>query len=496
MYIADYKSLSEDEIKADLLKFIEGQADGAKWLDYFGGSHGTTILELCSGIGALLSYQASQNRRETNILTAKLKSSLYAMAYTLGYPINRKLSAKVELTLNNPSPNPVYWVRDIPIGYFSGSPISLLHTQQLEPGLNKVECVVGEWKNFTTSIREYQDHYQLKIPLNHDIDLVDNELLEVSVDGLRVNYTRYLEAMDQNTIAINTQLNHVVLTFGSSNFGRPIQINSSVSVDYLLLKETTVSDPAQAYTLANLQIDQTFECSGVKLIRREQPADDLQKIARIMPAYFSSKRRMVTPTDHEAIVSSYAGVQDAKFARGICSVDPLNKYNESLCVAVPNAKWSKVAEGCCTQVMSYLLYNEKAWSATEEDLVYAYLEDFQIAGEHIIFRKGEPVLVNVTATVVLKPTAIAADVKKQIEAAIKAQCYLLGGTFNLAKLMVDINKIEGVYHAYLIRPFKDRKLAFYGYFKPGTTTINFQSVDNADLNTFADKTGGYTPDIP
>lgn len=495
MYIVDYQSLSEEEIKADLLNFIAGQADGSRWLDYFSGSHGMTIIELCSGIGALLSYQASSNRRETNVLTAKLKSSLYAMAYTLGYPINRKLSAKVELTVNNPG-EPIYWLRDIPVGYFNGSPISLINTQTIPTGLSKIICVVGEWKNYTNRVNEYKEHYQLPIEINTDIDNVDNELLEVSINNVRIKYTRYLEDMDKETLALNTQLNHIVLTFGSNSFGRPVQINDVVSIDYLQLKETTVTDPAQAYTLQNLQIDQRLECSGVNLLRREQPADGLEKISRILPGYFASKRRMVTPSDHEAIVSSYAGVRDSKFARGICSIDPLNNYNEELCTMAPtNGRWTKAAEGCCTQVMSYLQYNERAWSNSEEDLVYEYLGDFQIAGEHIIFRKGEPVLVNVTANVVLKPTAKANEVREQIDKAIERQCYLLGGTFNLAQLVIDINKIEGVYHTYLARPFKDRKLAFYGYFKPGTHNINFVSTTD-QLSNFTDVRGGYTPDIP
>ena len=493
MYIINTQSLSEDEIKADLLNFIAGQPDSKRWLDYFDGSHGQTIIELCSGIGALLSYQASANRRETNLLTAKLKSSLYAMAYTLGYPVNRKLCSKVKLTVTNQSSAEIYWQRHIPVGYFKGSPIVLLKDQAIPPGQSVIDCVVGEWEQQRFRITEYEDYLQIAIPLDTDIEYIDNELVEVSLNDVRTKLTRYPEDMESDNLVIKTLINHIVIMFGSQVMGRPAKINDVLTVSYLKIKPRSDVESAVSYTLRDLQIDQKLECSNVELVRREQPEDDLLKLSRVIPGYFASKRRMVTPADHEAIVMSYPGVRDAKFAYGICSVDPLNKHNQSLCQAA-SGTWNKISTGCCTQGMAYLQYNEQAWLNSEEDLVYKYLEDFQIAGEHIIFRKGEPVLVNLKATVVLKPNVNSEDIKAQIVKAVEAQCYKLGGIFNIAQATREINEIPGVYQCYVQRPYKDRQLAFYGYFKPGNIEISFTSEINLSSD-FKDITGGYTPDI-
>lgn len=492
MYIIDYQSLSEEEIKADLINYIKGQPDGKRWLDFFDGSHGQTILELCSGIGALLSYQASANRRETNLLTAKLKSSLYSIAYTMGYPVNRKLCTKVRLTVTNQGKE-IYWLRDIPVGYFKGSPVVLLKDQAIPSGLSTIECVIGEWKHQTFRITEYEDYLQIPVELDTDIEYVDNELVEVSLNNKPVTLTRYPEDMESDNLVIKTLINHIVIMFGSSILGQPAKINDVLSISYLQIRPRSDVESAISYTLRDLQIDQQLECSRVDLIRREQPEDDLLKLSRVIPGYFASKRRMVTPSDHEAIVTSYAGVRDSKFAKGICSVDPLNNYDVSTCT-LAKGKWSKVSEGCCTQGMAYLQYNEQEWLPSEEDLVYKYLENFQIAGEHILFRKGEPVLVNLKATVVLKPNAKPDEVRAKIDAAIESQCYLLGMTFNIAKVTRDINEIPGVYQCYVQRPYKDRCLAFYGYFKPGNVEITFTREPNLSSD-FKDMSGGYTPDI-
>lgn len=492
MYIVNTKSLTEDEIKADLINFIQGQPDGKKWLDFFDGSHGQTILELCSGIGALLSYQATANRRETNLVTAKLKSSLYSIAYTLGYPINRKLCSKVKLVINNPNKE-IYWLRSIPVGYFKGTPVSLLHDTALPTGVSEVDCVVGEWHRQSFRITEYEDYLQIPIDIETDIEFIDNELVEVALNDVPIKTTRYIEDMDENSLVIKTLINHIVITFGSFVLGRPAKINDVLSIDYLKIRPRSVEESTIPYTLKDLQIDQQLECTGLTLIRREQPEDDLIKVSRVIPGYFASKRRMVTPADHEAIVLSYPGVRDAKFARGICDINPLNNYDKAVCEA-NSGTWTKVNTGCCTQVMSYLKYDETEWLGTEEDAVYKYLEDFQIAGEHIIFRKGEPVLINLKATVVLKPTGNPEQVRKALDAALESQCYLLGATFNIAKWVRDVNEIPGVYQCYVQRPYRDRRLAFYGYFKPGDVQITFTRELNLSSD-FKDMLGGYTPDI-
>ena len=83
--IVNPTSIDQDEILDDIIAWLRSRPDNEKWLDYFAGSYGATLMELLSGLGAFYSYQSLSARRESNLLTARLESSIRGIAYTLGY---------------------------------------------------------------------------------------------------------------------------------------------------------------------------------------------------------------------------------------------------------------------------------------------------------------------------------------------------------------------------------------------------------------------------
>ena len=128
MAIVDPTSIGQKEILDDILAWLRSRPDQEKWLDYFAGSYGTTLIELMAGLGAFYSYQSISARRESNLLTAKLESSIRGIAYTLGYKINRKKGARIRLTGTAFSDNPRQRdiVRTSQIGLVKEKPLYLV----------------------------------------------------------------------------------------------------------------------------------------------------------------------------------------------------------------------------------------------------------------------------------------------------------------------------------------------------------------------------------
>jgi len=84
------KAMSFEEIRSQLIAYIESRPDQERWKDFMSSSAGTILVELLAGMGAFMSYHSIGARRESFIDTALLTSSIYNMSIMLGYNVNRK----------------------------------------------------------------------------------------------------------------------------------------------------------------------------------------------------------------------------------------------------------------------------------------------------------------------------------------------------------------------------------------------------------------------
>lgn len=485
-------SLSEQSILEELIKFIESKPDGARWKDFFTGSHGMTLAEWCAALGTFLAYQARAYRRESSALTANLKSTIYSMAYTFGYPVNRALSCKLQATITNQGQSR-FWPRTTIIGHILGHPVSLASDTMISEGQTVVDLLIGQWESVRTVVQEQKDYWQYNIELDRDMELVDNELLEVWLNNERIDVTRNLEDIDVKVCLVKMLINTISVMFGSSYMGQPVSINDQIDIIYFVISST--GDASPIYNLKDLSfVEPDIIGEELKVIRRETPGDSLEKIIRVMPGYYASKRRMITPADHMALVLSYPGVIDTNFAYGLCTVDPLDNYDKKTCIAA-GGEWDPAVLGCCVQYMSYLTEDEREWTLAEENLVLDYLAEHQIAGEQILFRVGEPVEIDLRLIVCVLPDSDTGQISQSIRSQLINQCYLLGGTFNTARLVNEVNQVANVVHNYIKQPSRDRRLCWYAYFRPGTIDIEF-TTDPQYMGDFEDLGNGYRPPIP
>jgi hypothetical protein len=98
-FIIDPSSISQADILADVLAFLETKPDAEKWRDYFAGGAGGTVSELIAGLGTFLSYQTIVARRESFLRYAQNRSSLIGHAQNRGYSVYRGTNPVISITM-------------------------------------------------------------------------------------------------------------------------------------------------------------------------------------------------------------------------------------------------------------------------------------------------------------------------------------------------------------------------------------------------------------
>lgn len=82
--IIERELLSFEEIFNDLKEYAESKPTTQTWQDYLASGAGTTLLELIAGLGAYHAFIQLEKRRESNIDTAMLESSILELAFNRG----------------------------------------------------------------------------------------------------------------------------------------------------------------------------------------------------------------------------------------------------------------------------------------------------------------------------------------------------------------------------------------------------------------------------
>ena len=245
MAIIKPTSIEQQDILEDLLVWLANQPEDQGWSEAFIGSNGRLVLDLVAGNGSFLSHQARASRREANALTAKLLSSVLAIAFTFGYPVNRRRAARLSLNVTNArvagdTMGDTINLARTPILGMAGTPprpISILDTTvtdssgrvlplSIGPGETvNIRCAVGEWASSDEIAASSTDFAELVVepPTGRDILDVDNDAVFLNniTDNDKVSLTRYLELVNDDPVSvlIKTHPTALVFLFGTSSAG-------------------------------------------------------------------------------------------------------------------------------------------------------------------------------------------------------------------------------------------------------------------------------------
>ena len=359
-------SITPQSIERDILAYLESLPDSQIWIDRFqDASHGRTLIRLLAGYGAFLAHEGRSTRREANLETARLSSSTRAMAYTLGYPARRRRAARLRLTVAGDLSN----MMDVKsesslIGQIaSGSgviPVSTLNNLPLRGGETgeTLDCVAGRWNTHLGALSGRDFPELAFIPRDADGSTlepyeVDDELILVDLlepgTSKRMNIGAFIEDLqfhvdgaatpilgiiggDKDAI-VKTLITDIVVLFGGTVgenliLGKQPMENSEVSVSYLICPDIAGDEGLTVanFTPIGLAKNGTPLASGhfretsdnPFLTTRPLPADDAGVMKKIVPGYFSSKRRMVSKTDHEAVINAQPEIYDCKVVEMQC----------------------------------------------------------------------------------------------------------------------------------------------------------------------------------
>ena len=382
------QSITPQSIERDILAYLQSLPDSKVWIDYFrDASHGRTLIRILAGYGAFLAHEARSVRREANLETARLDSSTRAMAYTLGYPSRRRRATRLRLTVAGDLTDMRGVVSESSvIGQIStGSsviPVSTTNGQNLiinEVGTTTLNCVAGRWETYSGTLTDREFPELAFVPRNadgaelepHEVDdeLVLVHLTEPGEDPVSMNVGDFIEDFQfsvegtaapilgtiggNKDVIVKTLITELVVMFGGSVGDnlvlgkRPVE-NSTVSIRYLICPDIAgdeglsinnfnpngLSKNSSALTSAHFQetTDNPF------LVANPLPADDAEIMKKIVPGYFSSKRRMVSKTDHEAIVNAQPEIYDCKVVEMQCfgfddddDGDSFFGYDQTMC---------------------------------------------------------------------------------------------------------------------------------------------------------------------
>lgn len=474
-------SISLETITKNIQEYINSQPDSAKWTDYlYHGSVGTTVGDLLSGVAAFCKYTGLVASREGFIGTAKLASTIYAAAYHLDYPVNRKKGARFQISFT--LSQGLYLAKFVPIATLNGENLSVPFENFYPAGNHTIDVVLGAWES-TSAIAEGGNYSTQTIPID-DVTSIDNELLEVFSNNTQVSTSKITSDMfstRSSHLIVATLSDAIALKNGSDNTGIKLPNGTSITLKYLRVPANSNSYLVD-YSLPNVESKyESMTITDLKLVSPPSDEDSLSKIATIAPAYSSTIGRAVTPPDYEVVVNAYPGVIDAKYNYGVCSIE--GYFDQTSCLAQDGATWNNGRTGCCTRQVSYLFSDDHMMLPNEITVFNEYLKDFLLDGAAIdpVYRN----IKNVTPEVVvlIPEGADTTLLETKILKVLNKQTNVLGGTFDVGEVNADLADIDEIIKAYLKKPLSDKRLQYHTCFRLLNPIITFSTQTN-NLDSF------------
>lgn len=488
--IVNRSSVGFDEIKSDLIKVLAESNDGKTWVDYFNIGPASTLIDMMAGVAAFCQYNGIALQRESGITQgARLKSSIYGAADILGYPINRKKSLRFKLKIN--SSVDVWLDRKYPIGILGNAQVSLVDSTQVNVGTNTLDCVLGSWEELTHQVQDQVDYYECRWDFRDvdnigptDVDQIDNELVNIYVDGVMQKSTRYLEMLgmpdiyggENNQCFTKSLAYSFSVFFGTNDIAYIPPKNSNVLVEFLKVEETRDKAIADNVSLSN----DAFTVAELVVTVPYYPSDSLDKICFLAPRYHAAKRMMVNKYDHESCIMSYPGMVSVKWVHGYCTKDGKKIYSSSNSECGLNGgTWEPATNVCCTSTLAYLFEDRHTLTPYEEEELFKFINPFRHEGDNIQMLPSEEVELTRSYRILMRKNSDAEYLTKQVKALINQSCNKLGVVFKEEQLNERIRNLDGVILLYPLISTGDFRIAEHQYLNLSRLQIQFETDPSA-----------------
>lgn len=445
-----YEGISYQEILELLRDVVESEDDYVKWKDHFESSTGELLLKLLAGMSTLLSVKYMNERAESYLSKAKLASSIYDIASTLGYLINRRSSPVIELI----------YTGDEPIVVETGDVLGTYLDQELiffdpDNNVNRITLLQGSTvKVVVGTYREIEDvipNETESMTVNYDIRSsdpkyqIDNQLIKVDINDERVAFSKNTEDyILYECITERTKTPRVVellLSSKSLRFGVPLRF----TVNPIVIRYVETLGKINI-DISELKIEDNFGFSKVLTFGTDE--DPLNKIKVLAPFYFTALRRMVTIADHKYLMMAFEDILDVnvvKLENEHPLLELIKEYETDGIDSVPISVLKDMKFRCCTLDVYYVKAGSNSTSLEFTDIELnrfkKYIDQYRMKSINYIISPARSKIIPLAFDVkLLKDTdyQLFLDYLEAIKAKYNLQ---IGYKFVVGQFIADLHKM-------------------------------------------------------
>jgi len=332
MPLANFTNLDFNQVKTTLREYLK---ENSNFTDYdFEGSNLSTILDVLAYNTYITSYNANMVANEVFIDSATLRENVVSLARNIGYlPKSRKAATGVItffVDTSNVTPAPsTLTLKKGPVATSSGGfgnssfVFSILNdiTVPVNDGIaefNNISIYEGNLltSNFTYTARNPNNKFIL------DNIGIDTELLTVTVkpnqsSSRSVKYSRQdslFEVKPDSTVYYLQEADdeRYEVIFGDGLFGKKLEDNNYVSVDYITSNGDAANGVGQ-FTFAGRLVysrnnREYVVTTGISLIttgltaRGGEAIEGVESIKKFAPRIYASQNRALTANDYESLI--------------------------------------------------------------------------------------------------------------------------------------------------------------------------------------------------
>ena len=291
------KSLSFEELKKDAVKYVQSLPDENKFKDFYLSSQGGILIDLLAGFATWSAYKYMNNRGESYLEEAKLRSSVVMLAKSKGIYLAPAKTLTLEVSFMATQSLTIRKgdvVGDL--GVFTAYSLEDVILKENDP--YKLQVAIGkvETKEF---IANSSDYFQ-EIEFNFANPYICDQIEEITVNDIAltpVYNPQQVESVEntKNHVLRYVSDNKSILTFGNSVLGKHLQIHNKIIYRALTYNDTLLSaDPKKL----KLLYGNISDIKTLILPSKYLSTEDLRRAA----LFTSVNGTLIVPSHYESVL--------------------------------------------------------------------------------------------------------------------------------------------------------------------------------------------------
>lgn len=233
-------SLSFEELKKDAIAYVQSLPEDNKFKDFYLSSQGSILIDLLSGYATWSAFKYMNNRGESYLEEAKLRTSVVMLAKSKGIYLPPAKTLTLEVTFTSKQTLTIRKGEQVgDIGIFGAYSLDDLAIEEGKTYTFKVAIGKVEKVEFTANSSDYFQEIDFKFANTYICDQIE----EITVNDVAltpVYNPQQVESVEntKNHVLRYVSDNHASLTFGNSVLGRHLKIHDKIVYKVLTYNET------------------------------------------------------------------------------------------------------------------------------------------------------------------------------------------------------------------------------------------------------------------